>query len=552
MDAARHVRPGQLAGRARRLVPPALLATGLAPRSAARFDGYAAGLGADPAPQSGPTPDPAESGTFVAFGRSREAEPERLWESGPEGLLFAFHVHGFAPLAAYAAGQRNREQDEFWAGIVESWLRAETRPALPAWHPYPTSLRLVAWCSALGALTGWSEALRARVAAEIARQAHYLARAVEYDIGGNHVLKNATALVFAGVTVPEAGVLQRGLRLLRRGLAKQILPDGAHEELSTSYHREVYEDLRSVQTLLGRAGMQVPGWLDRSALSAERWQAAVAGPEGDLPLLGDAWDGPLVARNQTPTEQIEVLSPSGHVVMRAGRDQAVFDCGPLCPDYLPPHAHADALGFVLWIDGEPVVVDRGAFAYTGPERDAFRATRAHSTVEVDGQDQCVFWGDFRAGLLPRVEPPRVRREDGLVIVESSHDGYRRLPDPVVHHRALIWVPGEGAVVVDRLECRGQHAIHSRLQLAPGLEPGRTSVVITPIPGATETERVWHAPYLGTRVEASALVVQLTIGTRTPFGWSILRPGTTARLSTDDAVEVIRGQDVVRVSLRKLN
>jgi Heparinase II/III-like protein len=37
----------------------------------------------------------------------------------------------------------------------------------------------------------------------------------------------------------------------------------------------------------------------------------------------------------------------------------------------------------------------GAGAYTGPDRNRFRATVAHNTVEVDEESQYVLWGDFR-------------------------------------------------------------------------------------------------------------------------------------------------------------
>lgn len=555
IDAVRHMRPRQIVGRGRRLIPPAVLAGSLPdPRSAASLP-YAAGLGANPAPQSGGSPDPSLTGMFAAFGYQRPAFGRGLWRPGPEGLLFMFHLHGFAPLAGYAAGPRTRAQDEFWARIVESWLEAEARPRLPAWHPHPTSLRLIAWSSALAAMTSWPEGLRSALAREIVRQARYLRRSIEWDVGGNHVLKNATALVFAGATVPAAGVLEPGLRLLRGELARQILADGAHEELSTSYHREVCHDLSQLEVLLDRIGTPSPDWLLSARANTERWQASVAGPGGDLPLLADSWEGPPIAVGSRPRNAVSVLRESGHVVLRSRRDQVVVDCGALCPGHLPAHAHGDALSFVMWADGRPIVVDRGAFAYTGPDRTRFRATAAHSTVEVDGEDQCVFWGDFRASLLPRVEPPQVRACDGITVVESSHDGYRRLRDSVVHHRALLWVPERGVIVVDRLQCRRPHTVRTRLQIAPGVDVrgGRVGPLhIAPLAGCAEVQEAPHAPLLGTRLRARALVAALDARPGMGFGWSLLRGGTTARLGDDGAIEVSRDGERVRVPLRTLD
>ena len=228
--------------------------------------------------------------------------------------------------------------------------------------------------------------------------------------------------------------------------------------------------------------------------------------------------------------------------------------GGICfPATYPAHVHADALSFVLWIDGQPIIVDRGAFAYSGPDRSVFRATAAHSTVEVDGEDQCVFWGDFRASFIPNVERPHVRTFDGIVMVESSHDGYRRLRDPVIHHRAMIWVPDSGAVVVDRLLCRGVHEVTSRLQLAPELDPdgGRVNALqIAPLVGSASTQNVSHSPFFGTRVPAKALVTRLKVADTTAFGWSILRPGTTAHVASEEVI-VLRGAERMRIALRRL-
>ncbi len=465
-----------------------------------------------------------------------------------------FHLHGFRQLGAYSAGARSRGHDSFWAEIVESWLIAEARPSLPGWHPYPTSLRLIAWCSALGAIDGWSVSLRERLAAEIARQARYLRRAVEYDIGGNHVLKNATALVFAGVTVPGSRVLAFGLKLLERELQRQILSDGGHEERSTSYHREVSQDLAEVSELLSRAAIDVPDWLNDASLKTQNWTAALAGPDGRLPMLNDAWEGPPLnsARDRHP--HVTVLPDTGYVVLRHGDDQAVLDCGPLCPAHLPAHAHADALSFVLWLDGQLIVADPGSYTYTGADRAAFRSTAAHSTVEVDGQDQCVFWGDFRASYLPRVQAPRVRTCDGVTIVESSHDGYARQNDRIIHHRAFIWVPRGGIVIFDRVECAKPHTVCTRLPLSPLVDPSGielAGVTVSPLTTGENfrAERSRYSPFLGSERETSCFVDSRNIPPGEVFGWRLLRDDWDVHVVRHSELEIIcEGDDPIRIDL----
>ncbi|HEV2075228.1 MAG TPA: hypothetical protein VGR10_03230, partial [Thermoleophilaceae bacterium] len=193
LDAAQSARPQQVAGRARRLLPRALLVPARGAAGSVDWKPGARGVGVDHAPQSGPTAPPHEEGFFAAFGTGRSWESAKFWTDDSQGLLFLFHLHGFRPLATYAAGSRTAEGDVFWAEVIEDWLAAVRSPRSPGWHPYPTSLRVISWSAALFAIERWPITLREQVASEIWRQARYVRRAVEYDIGGNHLIKNAAA-----------------------------------------------------------------------------------------------------------------------------------------------------------------------------------------------------------------------------------------------------------------------------------------------------------------------------------------------------------------------
>jgi hypothetical protein len=531
-DALRHMRARQLLHRARRLVPARVLAAGLRDRSPTGWHPLAAGLGVDPAPQSGPPADPARTGAFDALGRTRAfADTAEFWQPGQDGLLFAFGLHAFGELARYAAGPEEPEHDAFWARVLESWLARHDRPDEPAWHPYPTSGRVIAWCAALSR-GGWPPALQSRMLGSLTRQAALLRRCVEHDIGGNHVLRNATALLIAGVCLDERAHERQALRLLDRELAAQVLADGGHEERSTAYHRAVLADLGDARTLLQRAGRPVPERLARALESMRDWESALRGPDGALPLLNDAWEGPAVAvaREDATT----VLWPSGYVVLRHGADQAVLDVGPPAPAHLPPHAHADLLSFVLWADGLRLIVDPGSYAYTGPARRRFRATASHNTVAVDGTDQFELWGDFRAAFMPQVARPQVRTDGDVTVVTQHHDGYGRLPDPVTHERTFVWLPGDGLVIIDVLRCAQAHVAGSRLHLAPGISGAGGRIGPLAVRALREDTQVSvvageYAPYLGACQAIDVLEQKLRAEPGALFGWALLRDGTQASL-----------------------
>lgn len=524
----------QIVHRARRGVPLRVLAAGTHARAPATWRPLAAGLGVDPAPQSVMQETPEASGTFAFVGTTRSFVDTRdFWRAGNQGLLFAFHLNAFAELARYAASSRTDEGDAFWGSVADSWLTHVGEPARPGWHAYPLSGRIIAWCASLSA-GGWPADLEQRLLSSLVRQAQVLARSVEHDIGGNHVLRNACALTFAGVCLDDVGLERRGSALLHRELRSQLLSDGGHEERSTAYHRAIRADLDDVAVLLERAHGTAPRWLEQARERMAAWELAMRGPDGKLPMLNDAWEGP--ARTPVPDREPQtILRESGYVVLRNASDQLIVDAGPVAPRHLPPHAHADVLSFVLWGDGGPLIMDPGAFTYAGPERAAFRGTAAHNTVEVDSLDQCVLWGDFRAGFMPHAPRLQVDSHDDVVVVVARHDGYRRLEDPVEHERWFCWVPNDGLVVVDVLHAARAHRATSRLHLAPGVglasddRIGPFALRALGVGPAHTVVQGRYAPHLGEQVAIDVVERSSTMKPGVVSGWSLLRRGAHAAL-----------------------
>jgi uncharacterized heparinase superfamily protein len=536
-DAVRNARLRQLAYRPRRLLPNRVLAAGLRPSAATPgWHPLAAGLELEDPSPFGPSPPPHLHGVFRAGKAERAAGTDSFWSDDSSGSLFLFRLHGFPELARYAAGDSSPEGDAFWTEVLTDWLDRCGSPSKPGWHPYPLSGRVLAWCVALSR-EGWPDGLRDRMLTSLWLQVRYLRRSIEHDIGGNHVLRNAVALTVGGACLEHARTREGGLSLLARELKRQVGADGGHEERSTSYQRQIVLDLENTAIVLGRAGHQSPVWLEQTLKRMRGWVDALAGPGGELPILNDGWDGPPVAA-RTRHAKVTDLAESGYLVLRDRSAQAVLDVGELAPRHLPPHAHADALSFVLWAGGSPVVIDPGSGAYSGPERDQFRATRAHNTVEVDGRDQCEFWGPFRAAFLPKVERSPLTELEGALIVTARHDGYARLPNPVSHERTFIWLGADGLVVLDRLVAREEHVVISRLHFAEGIReplggdlPGgfRVSAVGSELGDPTERSSA-RAPFLGTQAPISVAELSGTARPGAYFGWA---------LTPDDVVVVLR-------------
>jgi hypothetical protein len=149
----------------------------------------------------------------------------------------------------------------------------------------------------------------------------------------------------------------------------------------------------------------------------------------------------------------------------------------------------------------------------------------------------------------------MRTDRTLSVVTASHDGYRRLPDPVEHHRAFVWVPRSGIVVVDHLRARRSHSIGTRLHLAPGIQftpaGGIAGFEVTAL-GGGELRPVSgvYSPFLGSKISIDVVEDARNMAPETPFGWSLLRRGTRVTRLGLDQIEITRDGDfVLNVPLR---
>lgn len=207
-----------------------------------------------------------------------------------------------------------------------------------------------------------------------------------------------------------------------------------------------------------------------------------------------------------------------------------FDCGLAAPSFIPPHAHADALSFQLWVAGKPLIVDPGTFTYEpGPERDWFRGTGAHATVAVDGRDQFRFVGPFRALGIPPVGILEVCGSEREGTITAEFDGFRDVPSGIKHRRRLTWSPGRISIE-DQIDGEGRHVIGSALPLAPGIElqdgqPVRAAGVaieaVGPVDCAVETR--WVAERYFERSPAPVIVARGEVELPATVGWNLQLP-----------------------------
>jgi hypothetical protein len=366
-----------------------------------------------------------------------------------------------------------------------------------------------------------------RTVALLAESAHRCwSERSRFSSANNHLIGELAGLAVVAILLPDlpgaADWERRAIGQLAAEADLQLLSDGAGAEQAVGYHVFTSELLMVVAALLierdGQAPNQITDAIERSA----GYLAALVGRSGPEPRYGDDDNGFALRLGSEPRRtvtdhldaaaamtaahatdertastwtavwldticrhrrtgrgvqtKLETLGDNhfapagGFVVLRGAGRTALMDVGPLGYLSIAAHGHADALAVTVSVDGRDVIGDPGAGSYYGhPDwRQAHRSTRAHATVEVDGQNQSVTGGPFLWTAHARVRVNGVELESGVVDAEQL--GYRRLHDSVTHRRWLVAPPSRATVlVVDLVSGDGRHLVRTSWPVHPSLD-----------------------------------------------------------------------------------
>ncbi len=490
------------------------------------------------------------SGSFRFLNRSERLGWPPRWENPGLPQLWEYNLHYFEYLWALPYEDART--------LVRDWIaRHGLDKDRVGWEPYPISVRLPNWCAFFHGRhrerTERDAGFRAELWRSLELQAGWLEAHLETHLLGNHLLENGAALAVCGACFagPRADRwLQRGLELLARQLPEQVLGDGGHFERSPMYHaRTAY--LLGLLANTGHADLE-----QRVAEPLERMRGALqrmCHPDGEIALLNDSAIGihnpPVQLLGSAPAPGAFALPETGYYGARAANGHyLICDAGPIGPDYLPGHAHGDIFSVELSLDGRRVIVDAGVHGYEADTMRRYcRSTRAHNTVEVEGQDQCEFWAAFRVARRGRPRDVAWQvRDDGFAL-EGWHDGYRRLRGRPRHERRFRWHDAGVLLVRDRVTSGRPVASRSRVHLHPDCElvdvtgnrvrvghPGGEFSVCFAGAGELSTEPSLYCPEFGTRLDNRALVFG-ALGKDVVTGFCVARGSGSVEYDLDAGV-----------------
>jgi len=521
-------------------------------------------------------------------------EREIDWRVPQASNLWRYNLHYFdyvRDLGLFYLSKGSNEAYEKFKNLVQDWIERNKIGQSEGWEAYPVSLRIVNWIFAFHLFAekiNTDSEFHKRLLKSLFKHALFLERNIEYHICGNHLIKNGKALIFAGLFFKGKEAdrwYKKGTSLLWKELQEQILDDGGHFERSPMYHLIVLLDYLEIYLLLQDNNRDAPSYVEDKIKSMLDFLIKILQPDGNIPFLNDSafeiatHPKTLLEIGNSLLGQISVadsrqafyaLDSSGYYVMRdkSRGKYLIVDCGKICPDYLPPHSHADTLSYELSIGDDRIIVDSGVYEYnSGRWRDFFRSTRAHNTVVVDGLNQSDVWGSFRAGR--RAFPTDVKWivNDDVIFFEGGHDGYLKQVG-VLHKRKIFFVDNNFWLIFDELSGEGTHLVEEYLHFHPDIEIstenqivankiGRQVVQIIPferpevriVKGELEPIQGWYSLEFGNKEPNPVLILRYKVRLPIRLGYGLF-PNLVDDFDIDYSFGGQEGQIVLRASNEK--
>ena len=260
------------------------------------------------------------AGKIRLLGLLRELGDAPGWDHADAPGLWRFHLHYWDWAWGLAAAPDRLAARALFARLWRSWQGSAGFGRGYSWHPYPAALRAWSWCGLHHDLATGSD-IEPDFVAGLAAHAGFLRRHLEYDVGGNHLIKGLKALAGLAVFFADERLLRLATGRLTRQLTRQILADGGHYERAPAYHCQVLADLVDVADLLRAAGQAPAGEITAAVDRMRDWLGAVLTPDGQVPLLNDGYpvDRELLAALRpgpdpvTPASPVLVLPETGLV-----------------------------------------------------------------------------------------------------------------------------------------------------------------------------------------------------------------------------------------------
>ncbi len=389
--------------------------------------------------------------------------------------------------------------------------------------------------------------------------------------GGNHFLSDLAGLLTVGLFFRDEASGRRWLDFacdrLEEQMTQQVFSDGVHFECSPSYHRLCLEMFMWCGALARNAGRPLSDTYYRRLRRMQQFTADYSSPNGFAPLIGDNDDGRLLASGLQDLNDHRYLLPEGEsgsflidrylldgtefvapadegqsaaypdggfYFLQNGSARLIIRAGKL--GHVGAHSHNDQLSFELRLNGCAVIVDRGAYIYTPEpnERNRYRATSAHNTVQINGSEQNII-GTAIFGLPDQTKTRVIEQKRNTLT--AAHRGFNDLQRPELEVKRKYTLESDSLEIEDTLIAIEQgDELRWAFHLAPGWSAAvkgsevtlhdknskqSVSLILRFPSAAIDVDEFAHSPSYGVLNHAETIRVKIVADDRMPENYQIV-------------------------------
>ncbi|MCC9701494.1 heparinase II/III-family protein, partial [Streptococcus agalactiae] len=153
-------------------------------------------------------------------------------------------------------------------------------------------------------------------------------------------------------------------------------------------------------------------------------------------------------------ESAYLFPDSGHVCLRDDRRYIFFKNGP----FGSAHTHSDNNSVCLYDKKKPIFIDAGRYTYKEEQlRYDFKRSTSHSTCTLDGESLEMIKDSWTYNSYPKCDYCQLTSKDRYHLVEGQLH-VQRASDIYYHKRWLLTLPQAITLVIDKVNCPGEHVL----------------------------------------------------------------------------------------------
>ena len=448
-------------------------------------------------------------------------------------------------------------------------------PYNPQWRGLEAAFRTYLWLDVFYELMDdnqLSDSTKILILTSLPDHADYLQ--TYHQAGTNWIVMEMRGLATVGVGWPEytsSGTWSNyAFNTIEPQIEAQVLADGAHYELTSSYHRVSLVHFEGIAELARQSGRTLAQIYNDRLEQMWNYAAMTVRPDGFSPLNNDCdredrhdfiTDASSVysrpdwlyvitngAQGTQPAGEASVFFPwAGQLISRSGWDAnahwSFFDFGP----YGANHYHRDKLHFSASAYGRDILVDGGRFSYQGEMAATYRdyavGTASHNVVRIVGTDQGL---DDYVNTAAQTDDCEITA--GYDFAKGTQTGGYTNTDGVAENTRMVrYERGKYWIIVDRFATDRSMSIEAMWHYHPdctvaadGLEvtsndAGEGNIRIVPVGSSVNwsldivqgqlTPKVqgWYSPEYGIAQASPAVIYSADISDDAVFAWLIV-PG----------------------------